>query len=209
MGAFVDLSGRKFGRLTVLRRGGYAGVRIGWLCRCDCGEEVVKAANNLYSGNTKSCGCLRVKTAREQETTHGMSNTIGEYKSWSGMLSRCNNPNLADYPRYGGRGIVVCDRWANSFESFLADMGPRPSPQHSIDRFPNNNGNYEPGNVRWANKQEQARNRRSNIIVSFAGREMTLKEATEIAGLPYVAVYIRITRRGWSASRALTTPLMR
>lgn len=209
MGTFIDISGKRYGRLVVLRRAPSAGKRITWFCRCDCGQETIKAGNNLYSGNTKSCGCLRVDTARSQETTHGMSNTPGEYAAWVGMLERCNNSKGKNYPRYGARGIRVCNRWLNSFENFFTDMGLRPSPHHSIDRYPDNDGDYESSNCRWATKQEQARNRRSNIIVSFAGREMSLKEATEIAGLPYVAVYLRIIRRGWAIDRALTEPMRR
>lgn len=138
-----------------------------WLCRCDCGVEKEFQVAHVRTGNSKSCGCMRLQLMREGNTIHGMSRTI-EYSIWGGMIDRCYNPNSGNYRHWGDRGIVVCDRWRDSFEAFLEDMGKRPSPTHSIDRI-NNDGNYEPGNVRWATPSEQARNTRSsktkNIIV--------------------------------------------
>jgi len=128
-----------------------------------------------------------------------------EYAAWSGIWSRCTNPNKSDYKNYGGRGISVSDRW-KSFEQFLVDVGERPSPQHSLDRYPDNDGNYEPGNVRWATRDQQARNKRTNRVVEFRGQEMVLMDAVKLAGVNYATARQRI-EAGWSVDRALTPVL--
>jgi hypothetical protein len=172
MGRFVEMSGMKFGRLTVVSRAGSVAYRrvATWRCRCDCGVETIVEGRSLRSGHTKSCGCYAIETRKKngkksggnQRTTHG--HCVGyrfspTYGTWAAMRKRCENESHDRYKYYGGRGIRVCDRW-KSFENFLADMGPKPTPQHSIDRFPDNDGNYEPGNCRWATSSEQARNQR-------------------------------------------------
>lgn len=144
------------------------------------------------------------------KVTHGHSRAGAvtvEYSTWNSMMARCFNSEVQHFDRYGGRGITVCARWASSFEAFLEDMGPRPSPEHSLDRYPNNDGNYEPGNCRWATKKEQSRNMRTNRIVNFQGRDMTLAEAVEIAGLPRNVVSARLNSHGWSVQDALTKPV--
>jgi hypothetical protein len=129
-----------------------------------------------------------------------------EYRAWESMKRRCYNSNSKDYKYYGGRGIQVCGEWRDSFTTFLADVWRRPSPNHSLDRYPNNNGNYEPGNVRWATRREQSRNRRYNRILEFNGESLPISVWTERLDLPYYLLYLRL-RRGWTVKRALSTPV--
>lgn len=161
--AIKRLEGKKFGRLTVLyRTKNNKGHKAQWICQCDCGNTKLSkvVSSVLVSGGTKSCGCL-MKEINSKKAPHGYTRNSNlkkrGYNTWTGMNNRCTNKNDSRYIRYGGRGITVCERWKKSFNNFMQDVGPRPSLKHSLDRI-NNNGNYEPGNVRWATAEEQRNN---------------------------------------------------
>lgn len=168
---FVDLTGRKFGRLTVVGYAGKRNERSFWNCSCECGGSIVISACAVNAKRNKSCGCQHSETTiarNKANAKHGhcpKGAPSPEYYVYTGMKARCFNKKNIKYYLYGGRGITVCDRWKNSFENFLTDMGPRPSLKHTLDRYPNNDGNYEPGNCRWANAIQQRNNRRDSIKI--------------------------------------------
>lgn len=157
------------------------------------------------TNRTTSCGCARAAKHKARLTKHGESNKSKEYRSWMHMRQRCYNANVKGYDMYGGRGIKMCDRWFLSYENFLADMGRAPSPSHSIDRYPDNNGNYQPGNCRWATKKEQSNNRRYNVMITING---ITKNATEWSNEVNLRadVILKRKRAGWSDHDALFKP---
>lgn len=201
-----------FGRLTVVgesprlvdKRG--KAVRRA-RCKCECGSITDVYVSALRKLVTRSCGCLQREKTGERARRHG--DVAGgewsrEYQCWAGMIQRCTNPNTKTYAQYGGRGIEVCERWRGSFILFLGDMGRKPTKQHSIERI-NNDGNYEPGNCRWADKSTQMRNRRVTRMIHWQGRDLCLQDAAKEVGLPQSTLFNRL-RLGWTVDRAMTTP---
>lgn len=197
--AIQDISGQKHGMLTAVSLVERKASRNHlWLWSCECGAQKTIAIRSVKSGHTKSCGCLHRKWLAARNTTHGLSKVESRtYRSWKDMRARCNNPRNGDYREYGGRGIGVCPRW-ESFELFLKDMGRRPSGM-TIDRI-DTNGQYEPGNCRWATAKTQANNKRSNRVIESIG---TLAEASEMSGLDASKISYRLDA-GYSIDAALT-----
>lgn len=184
----IDISGQRFNHLTAIEPVGRRGTSVLWRCHCDCGRETAVGAYQLRAGEIKSCGCAWT----DKVVTHGMSKSP-EYRAWAGMIGRCENPTNKRFSLYGGRGIRVCARWRNSFEAFHADMGPRPSNKHSIDRI-DVDGGYSPENCRWADQKTQCRNRRSNVRHTAHGLTLTVPEWAEHLGIPEGTLRVRMRR---------------
>ncbi len=189
-----DLRGMRFNRLVIWS---YAGKNPQgnslWDCRCDCGRKAEAViGSNVKNGSIVSCGCYRRERTAvmgRAQRKHGMWDSP-EYGAWQQMRRRCYNPRCHAYLDYGGRGIRMCDRWRHSFENFLADMGTRPTPKHSIDRI-DNDGNYSPENCRWATRTQQLRNTRASRRLTFDGVTKTVAEWVEETGLTRAAVLYR------------------
>ncbi|MDD4995792.1 MAG: hypothetical protein PHW53_05015 [Patescibacteria group bacterium] len=201
--------GTKYGMLTIISEttdhicpSGYRSRRV--VCICDCGKEHIAILKNIVSGSIISCGCFRDKKLAKVQMTHNMSNT-SEYSIWRGIKKRCLTEKSTNYIYYGGRGIMICDRWRNSFENFFADMGARPSINHSIDRKDNMLG-YSAENCRWSTVKEQANNKRNNIILEFNRESLNVTQWAEKLGIDRMRIFNRIDR-GWSIEKILTTPI--
>lgn len=188
--------GDRYGRLVVTGKSRSENHRKLWPCLCDCGNTHEATTKSLRGGHTKSCGCIVKK--------HGRSHSP-EYQSWRGAKKRTNSPNNANYRRYGGRGIKMCDRWFYSFENFFADMGERPSPNHTLDRI-DCDGHYEPGNCRWATAYTQNQNRREyNTRLTHKGKTQTLAEWSRELGINQTTITQRLYKYGWSVHKTLST----
>jgi len=198
----IDLTGKRFGNLIVLydvgeRRRGY----VVWRCKCECGNHTSVLSYRLKSGNTKSCGCLKRNSARKNAVRHNMSNS-SEYNSYQAAKKRCENPNHHAYQNYGGRSIKFL---FENFEEFYGELGPKPTIEHTIDRYPNRNGNYECGNVRWATREQQNRNKRDTILDSYTIKEIQKlldenwkqKDIAEIFGVSRSEISNIKTKRRW------------
>jgi hypothetical protein len=194
----LDLIGQRRGRLLVCELTGKRGREYLYLCKCDCGAHTTVVRASLTRRRSMSCGCLRLDRARDRNILHG-GNGTAEYRTWLAMKSRCNNQRAEKYSQYGGRGISICSRWT-SFTNFLEDMGPRPTGM-MIERI-DNDGNYTPGNCRWATPAEQGRNKRNNRIITHDGRTMCMAAWAEEVGISYTVLRQRL-HRGWSIDRAL------
>lgn len=201
---FIDMTGRVVGDQTVIAQDGLD--RHGqarWSVRCVCGSVRSVSGGKLRRGEAGSCGCQKPRKLAASATRHGASaggRLTPEYRAWSGMIDRCERPSFSQFANYGGRGITVCAEWRHDFAAFLAHVGPRPSDKHSIDRIDNARG-YEPGNVRWATRTEQNRNKRSNVAAH-------LIDAAQANGIKYGTLYGRLSL-GWSDHDAVNTPVRR
>lgn len=222
MTAKINLTGQRFGRLVVTSEAGNTSAgKARWTCLCDCGTTCTIRSTSLRGGITTSCGCLHRELAsallrdrgdiqrakaKSKLTTHGC--TAGRkptraYRTWLGMVKRCHNPADHSFPRYGGRGIFVCERWRSSFEAFLADMG-EPAAALTIDRI-DNDGPYSAENCRWATPIQQARNKRTSRMVAFRGESLSVAEWAERTGLSAGCIARRLDA-GWEVEPSLTKP---
>ena len=196
----LDLLGQRYGQLLVIARAGHVRRFAAWLCKCDCGNEVVVRSDKLRGGRKLTCGSYEKHSRWGGKTTEFRK----EHNSWSHMILRCYSPTLKSYPNYGGRGITVCDRWRTSFTDFLADMGPRPGERYSIDRI-DVNGNYEPGNCRWAPLSEQRRNSRDTVFVQYGDRRVKLADLADELGVKLETLRSRLVI-GWPIEKAIEQP---
>lgn len=208
MAKYIDLTGLRFERLTVLEYAGCKNEEAHWHCLCDCGNRTISSGRALRRKQTKSCGCYR-RDYQSQNVKHGCNRKKGKtraYSVWSGMIQRCTNPNDKYFFNYGGRGINVCEQWKD-FNNFLSDMGEPPEGK-TLDRIDNNIG-YSPENCRWADRFVQMRNCRRNVVIEFEGKKQTLIEWAEETGIKFNTLQSRINNPKWTLSDALTKPAQR
>ena len=203
----IDLEGKRFGRLRVVKQVGISRQNrsILWECVCDCGNIKITDTSHLNSGVTRSCGCLFKEVVSNLKFKHGGTKTR-EYYVWQGMKHRCFNQNDKEYKNYGGRGITVCDRWRNSFENFLHDMGNVPRGM-SIERI-NNEKNYSPENCKWATRKEQANNKRNNVKLKFGGASYGINDVAELTNINRKCIENRVYQ-GWTTPEVIFTPYRR
>lgn len=189
----IDLSGKVFGRLTVIERAENKGKKTCWRCKCACGNILIVQANHLQEGTVRSCGCL----ALESRTTHGLAHTK-LYRAWVAIKQRCLNPKSSEYHNYGGRGITICNEWLEfqNFYNYVSTLEHYDDDGYTLDRI-DVNGNYQVGNVRWIKREMQARNQRRNVYVDFYGVKMLLLDVAKITGINYGTLRNRI-RSGWT-----------
>lgn len=203
MRKFINLMGQKFNRLTFIEHIN----KNKWLCRCDCGNEIIAQSGHVKNDNIKSCGCWRKKQITKRNKSkirHGYCSTK-IYQRWQAMLQRCNNPNSKAYKNYGGRGIKVCKRWSK-FENFLIDVGLPPAGQYEIDRK-KNDGNYCKSNHRWATDKENSRNKRNNRLETAFGKTQCRSAFAEEYSIKLNTLIHRIDKLGLSVEEALTIPV--
>jgi len=200
-----DYVGARFSDLTVIY---YEGAKK-WVCQCDCGKRKAVMIGNLKTGATTSCGCVAKKALVKRSTKHGKaerSNLTPEYQAWKGIRKRIFNPKDAAYLHYGGRGIRLCDRWKESFEFFLADMGEKPTPKHSVERR-DNDGDYCPENCYWATPLQQSRNTSRSRKVDYKGQVKTVSEWAETLNINYMTLFTRLYRGNMTVEQAMETPV--
>jgi hypothetical protein len=194
-------AGQKIHRLTILEK--VQGSRDKWRCLCECGKESVARKHHLLNDLHKSCGCYQVEVARERGLTHGQAKT-SLHRIWMNIKSRTTNPKVPCYPRYGGRGISMCPEWFNSFEAFSLGVGPR-VPGMTLDRI-NNDGNYEPGNVRWVPHRVNCQNRSRKTVVTAFGLTLQLHQWQKLTGVGSELIRDRLVNRRWLPEDTVATP---
>lgn len=204
MSGFKDLSGRKFNRITVLKRVENRGKNPRYLCLCSCGNYKVIRGDAILCGETKSCGCYSKEKLFIRNLKHGLIE-IPEYHVWLGMKQRCFNVKTEQYKNYGARGITVCKRWLDSFDNFINDMGRKPTSKHTLERI-DVNGNYTYFNCKWATMKEQSNNKTNNRILEYKGVQKTLMQWMSELNLKYTTVLYRLNK-GWSIEDAFNKPL--
>jgi len=201
MGTRIEAIGNVYGRLTVIAEADPVGMVRRVVCVCTCGTEKIFRLYNLRTGDTKSCGCLNSELVIKYNTTHAMCKRP-EYTGWKHLVGRCTNKKNPGYKNYGGRGITICKRW-RQFDKFMEDMGERPA-RTSLERTNNNKG-YCKSNCVWATHKQQANNKRTNKMLTYKGKTMTMMQWSEHTGISYNKLRDRIKYK-WSIERALETP---
>ena len=204
-GRVTRLTGQRFSHLKVLGRSGNSGKFAAWLCQCDCGTERVFGGDQLRKGKARICGINGHTWLAAHPNPPGITTEFkSEHQSWTNMRARCADPKHKKYPAYGGRGITVCERWAD-FKNFMLDMGRKPEPKFTIERE-DVNGNYEPKNCKWISRKDQGRNKRNSVFVTYEGRRILLLDLVEELGLSRNIVYQRL-KLGWTLAQAIALPL--
>ena len=193
MGAKINITGRRFGKLVAIKQVGYSGNSAIWLVKCDCGKEAEKKSKYLLNGDTKSCGCVLAKDGRTKTRI---------YSIWQSMMTRCYNKNRRSYKDYGKKGVIVCERW-HDFFNFKEDTKQGYEDHLTLDRYPNRNGNYEPGNTRWANTFQQAKNKDRTKLYLFKGELLCVPEIAKLQNIPVRSIYSRL-ERGMDIEQAAT-----
>lgn len=204
MGSKLDLTGERYGRLTVIDVAENRGNKTAWNCLCDCGNALTVTTGELRRGDTKSCGCFHIQRATESNVTHGRRYSK-EHSIWTSMKTRCFNPRNKHFKFYGKLGVTVCERWLD-FAKFFEDMGECPQGLTLERNDPT--GDYSPENCRWATASEQACNKRNSIWLDFGGRYLPLKLWAERLQICYGTLYTRF-KEGWDVERILTKPIGR
>lgn len=199
----LELQGQKFHKLRVVSFAFVYKQCTYWNCACNCGNETIVSGPHLTSGHTQSCGCLSEEIRIKSHTTHGKNRTP-IYIIWCNMIQRCTNPKTTHYEDYGGRGITICKQWMK-FENFYKDMGDPPTGM-SLDRR-NNNGNYTPNNCKWSTRKDQSNNQRTNRLITFKNKTLTLSQWADKLNIRAKVICDRINKLKWPIKKAFTTPV--
>lgn len=200
----IDLTGTRYGRLVVVEfdKTDNRGIAF-WKCRCDCGNVISITSASVRYGLSKSCGCLAKELTSVRSRRHGEARLTKEYRAWAGLKARCYTPSDQRYNCYGALGIIVCDRWRNSYGNFLQDMGRAPTAAHSIDRL-DVTGNYEPSNCRWATDSEQANNKRNTVWIEHDGKRLSLRNWATVYSVDYKRLHKLVRTKGMPFAEAVS-----